>query len=98
MYFARRSGMGNQGQSSSVEDVSLEDLQYRFKYGKDDMVSRHSFAKITGQDSLDTTMLYVSGTHSSDLQRAVEEQAPAPIRFSEGPPVPRPLSVVFRVT
>ncbi len=59
---------------AKVEDVSPQDLRHRFGYVMAERVPLHRLAQIMGHDSLDTTMVYVRGTHG-DLQRAVEEIA-----------------------
>ncbi len=59
---------------AGVEDLSPHVLRHRFGYRMARTVPLHRLAQIMGQDSLDTTMLYVKGTQV-DLQAAVEEIA-----------------------
>jgi integrase/recombinase XerC len=55
-------------------DVSPHDLCHRFGYGMAEVVPLHQLAQIMGDDSLDTTMLYIRRT-KQDLQQDVERIA-----------------------
>ena len=64
-----------------MEDLSvvtirnyLSDLRHRFGYWMAEVVPLHRLAQIMGDDSLDTTMLYIRGT-KQDLQHDVEKIA-----------------------
>ncbi len=54
--------------------VSPHDLRHRFAYRMAKSVPLHRLAQILGHDSLDTTLIYITGTRS-DLQIEVEKIA-----------------------
>ena len=56
---------------AKIDDVSPHDLRHRFGYRMAASVPLHRLAQLMGHDSLNTTMIYTSGT-KSDLQQAVE--------------------------
>ena len=57
--------------SAKLPNVSPHDLRHRFGYRMAESVPLQRLAQIMGQDSLDTTKLYIQGT-KRDLQQAVE--------------------------
>jgi integrase/recombinase XerD len=56
---------------AKLAHVSPHDLRHRFGYRMAESVPLHRLAQIMGNDSLDTTKLYIQGT-KKDLQQAVE--------------------------
>ena len=57
-----------------MQDVSPHDLRHRFGYWMAESFPLHRLAQIMGQDSLDTTLIYVRGS-KSDLQKEVDKIA-----------------------